>query len=223
MNMEGIWKFHEPIFEMNSISPLFHSESAWRGHLRFGYDLIANMKPACAVELGTHYGSSFFSFCQAAKDLSLDGTVLHAVDTWEGDAHSGAYGESVYSLVSRTAERYPHARLVRSTFDEANGLFADGSVDIVHVDGLHTYEAVRHDCELWMPKLAPGGLLLIHDTEVRIWDFGVWKWWEELSARFPSFSFPHSAGLGVVAPNGVSPLTQQLLENVPKLREHYGD
>ncbi|WP_176444942.1 class I SAM-dependent methyltransferase [Paenibacillus herberti] len=219
--MTETWTFYNPVFEMNLISPLFESESAWRGHVRFGYDLVANTRPPLVVELGTHYGSSFFSFCQAAKDLSLKGTQLHAVDTWEGDAHSGHYDENVFSMVSRVAERFPHALLNRNTFDDASLQYPDGSIDILHVDGLHTYEAVRHDCEVWMPKLAPGGLLLIHDTEMRIGDFGVWQWWQELSARCPSFSFGHSAGLGVAAPNGSGPVMEMLLASYPLLREHY--
>ncbi|MGN7456084.1 class I SAM-dependent methyltransferase [Paenibacillus pasadenensis] len=219
--MKETWTLHEPDFEFERLSPLFRSESAWRGHLAFGYDLVANLRPAAVVELGTHYGASFFSFCQAAKDLGLADTALHAVDTWEGDAHAGRYGHGVYELASRAAALYPGARLVRASFDEACGRFADDSIDILHIDGLHTYEAVRHDCETWLPKLAPGGLLLLHDIEVRIGDFGVWKWWAELAAGCPSVSFGHSAGLGVAAPKGEHPAIGLLRGRLAELQAHY--
>ncbi|QJC50862.1 class I SAM-dependent methyltransferase [Paenibacillus albicereus] len=220
--MNGSWKLHEPEFEFDRLSPLFRSESAWRGHMKFGYDLIAYRRPTVVVELGTHYGASFFSLCQAAKDMRLPDARLYAVDTWQGDAHAGRYGESVFELVRRAAALYPHAELVRSSFDEAAGQFADDSIDILHIDGLHTYEAVRHDCETWLPKLAPGGLLLLHDTEVRLGDFGVWKWWEELAATCPSASFGHSAGLGIAAPKGSHPAIDLLRGRLAELRHHYG-
>ena len=87
--------------------------------------------------------------------------------------------------------------LIRSTFDAAAERFGPESIDLLHIDGHHTEEAVRHDLEIWLPKLRPGGILLLHDVTMRGRDFGVWKVWAELEERGRTATFEESPGLGV--------------------------
>ena len=83
-------------------------------------------------------------------------------------------------------------------FEKAVDLFEDSSIDILHIDGLHTYEAVKNDYETWRPKLSHSAVVLFHDTQVRKDNFGVWQYWAELRQNFGGFEFLHSAGLGVL-------------------------
>ena len=171
----------------------------WTGHLSFAFWLVNALRPASFVELGTHSGNSYFAFCQAMAAAAPTGRA-YAVDTWAGDEHAGRYGEDVYADVAAFNRQHfaPFSTLVRSTFDEARGYFADGSVDLLHIDGMHSYDAVRHDYETWHSALSSRAVVLFHDINVRERDFGVWRFWGEISRQHPSFAFDHSNGLGVL-------------------------
>jgi GT2 family glycosyltransferase len=175
--------------------------SAWAAHVPFAMFLMDALRPRLLVELGTFTGVSYCAFCQAVKELKLD-TRCYAVDTWEGDRQSGFY-EGEETLKDLKAHHDPlygeFSSLIQSTFDEAVQRFEDGTIDLLHIDGYHTYEAVRHDFEMWLPKMSARGVVLLHDINVREPSFGVWKLWEELRPRYPHLEFTHAHGLGLLA------------------------
>lgn len=192
------------LLDISAFSPRsLQFPNAWIGHLPFAAWVIREVSPKIFVELGTHSGNSYFSFCQSVAEAGLS-IKCYAVDTWQGDEHAGQYSDQIFNEVSAHNQEYyaGFSRLLRMPFDDAASYFANESIDLLHIDGLHTYEAVRHDFEMWLPKLAPGAVVLFHDTNVRERNFGVWKFWEELQARYPNnLEFAHSHGLGVLQLN----------------------
>ncbi len=173
---------------------------SWLEHVPFAFWLVDALRPAVFVELGTQSGNSYASFAQAVQMLGLS-TAAYAVDTWRGDPQSGFYDESVFTEWADYHDRHfaAFSRLIRATFDEAVEHFADGTIDLLHIDGCHTYEAASADFQRWRPKQSRRGVTLFHDINVREGDFGVWRLWEELKTQSPSFEFLHGHGLGVLA------------------------
>ena len=49
------------------------------------------------------------------------------------------------------------------TSEEAAKTLID-PIEFLFIDGAHEYEFARLDCELWLPKVVPGGMVAMHDT-----------------------------------------------------------
>ena len=188
--------------------------STWVDHLPFAYDLVAAIRPKLIVELGVYNGLSFFTFCQSMVENNIDG-VAYGVDCWEGDARVNYRGNTY---------------LLRMFFNEALRHFEDNTLDLLHIDGLHTYEAIQEDFTNWYPKVKPGGIILFHDVMAKIKDFGAWKYFEELEGQYQDvFKFNHGFGLGVMRKPGGEPSDEPLLDllfskdedTIQKLRQLY--
>jgi predicted O-methyltransferase YrrM len=172
--------------------------SAWSQHAPFLLSLISLLQPRRHVEIGSHFGMSFLAACQAVQECGLQ-TQCIAIDSWMGDHQAGFYDSSgfeQFTYLLRT--RYPKiGYYIRCFFNDALACFADGSIDLLHIDGPHTYKAVKADYERWLPKMSDRGVILFHDITVYDGDFGVWRLLRDIEQRHPTFNFHHTHGLGI--------------------------
>lgn len=207
--------------------PRRNLSSAWMEHVPFALYVLDLVRPDIFVELGTFYGVSYCAFCQAVDELQLP-TKCFAVDTWSGDAHMGGYDKGILDNLKRhhdpLYDRF--STLIKSTFDNAVDQFADGTIDLLHIDGFHTYEAVKHDFETWKSKLSRRGVVIFHDTNEYKEDFGVWRFFAEIKARYPHFEFLHGHGLGIAAigentPPALLPLFEASEEEADVIRQFF--
>jgi hypothetical protein len=203
-------------------------ESAWLEHAPFAYWLMSVLRPSTVVELGTHNGFSFFTFCEAAERLGIDAT-LSAIDTWQGDDHAGFYGDEIYAgvLAVIEADYAQRAVLLRGYFSDFVDTFADGSIDLLHIDGRHAYEDVKEDFESWIPKVAEHGVVLFHDIAVLDRGFGVHRYFRELGETYPTLAFEHGSGLGVLSVGAPAPAVAPLFGATPaeadRIRAFYAE
>jgi len=194
-NNELDFIFKRPIFWR----PTYIAQSAWLEHIPFAFWLVDTLRPRKIVELGTHNGISYFSFCQAVIKLDLQ-TQCYAVDTWGGNEHAGQYDEEIYQQVSEHNQQHysNFSTLVRSTFDQALEHFPRNSIDLLHIDGQYNLEDVRHNFESWLPKLSDKAVIIMHNSNLRKSGFEIHQFMDGLKQNYPYFEFCHGNGLGVI-------------------------
>jgi predicted O-methyltransferase YrrM len=132
----------------------------WFNH-QAAYDyLLANMPQyGTFVELGAWLGKSSAYLCDKATDQNI--TII---DTWEGSpnelttTHKLATQVDIYKLfVENMGER--NYNVIKGTSKVAAKMFLKESLDVVFIDLTHTYEAVKEDIMLWLPKVKKGGYI----------------------------------------------------------------
>lgn len=171
--------------------------SAWRGLGSLAYQMVAELKPRRVVELGSFGGYSTCALALGLRDF-VPGATLDAVDTWQGDSHTGAYTERVLDQFQRLRRELGLMDIVRPRrmdFAAAAKVIPAG-IELLHIDGWHTYAAVSHDFELYRPLLAPGAVVLFHDVASHY--LGMRYFWWRLVKRFPAAAVDRSFGLGVI-------------------------
>lgn len=143
----------------------------------FAFWLVDVLRPSVIVELGTHSGVSYSAMCQAVQSLGV-ATSCFAVDTWKDDEHAGFYDESVYENFQAFYDRHYNAfsRLLDRFLTRRRRNFENGTIDLFHIDGLHTYRAARHDLESGC-LLSANAIVLLHDANVRESTFALHRLW----------------------------------------------
>jgi len=160
--------------------------TAWRGHRAFAQWLVETLRPDVVVDLGVDQGYSTICFAEPHRGQ------VYAVDCFEGDEHTG-FRDTQYAVQSLLLEYDLRNVTVLKTRFEDLAVTWSQPIDILHIDGLHTYEACKTDWGMWAGFVRPTGAILFHDVvsfpDVRqVFDEcgGIRLWFE------------HSAGLGIV-------------------------
>lgn len=169
--------------------------SPWLEHVPCAMLLVDLVRPATVVSLGGEPGVPYLALCQAVDELSLE-SRCYAVD-----AGPGGGGEQSDGVASDDVRRHHDplygrfSRLLRSSVDGARSRFDDGSIDLLQV--VHTASLGGGDLKRWLPKIRPGGVILLHGVDAASGDGFVPRLWAEVHEEYPSFSLVHGGGLGL--------------------------
>jgi hypothetical protein len=123
------------------------------------------------VEIGVAEGA----FSKVLLDV-IKPHKLHLVDPWEhqeradyeqdGNNADNETQESRYRSVAQLFAKETREGVVtihRRYSQDVAADFRDGQFDWIYIDGLHSYEGVQSDLDLYKGKLKPGGVIMGHD------------------------------------------------------------
>jgi hypothetical protein len=139
---------------MFDISPYLNPADPWPGQgepmsiiqrlYSEKYNLASILRPNSILEIGVRCGYSaaaFLAACPTARYLGID----HGVP---GDKHGGLDGALDFAR-QMLAEKFPSAQARIEVADtQQMSALPGGSVDLVYIDGDHSYSGCRHDLHL---------------------------------------------------------------------------
>ena len=111
------------------------------------------------VEIGSYLGASSTFLAIAAKERSC---VVYCVDTWVNDGMAEGPRDTYAEFLSNTQRFADEIRPLRGTSVEIAKRFSE-PIDLLFLDGDHSYAGCRSDIEAWLPKLQPGAVVVFHD------------------------------------------------------------
>lgn len=180
--------------KINYLKSIQTYPSAWIGHSELAIYLVDTFKPSVIVDLGVDYG--FSTFCFAYPQIGN----VYGVDWFQGDIHAGH--RNTYPIVM---EQYnslkneygiSNIEFIKSDFNDLAKIW-DKQINILHIDGLHTYDAVKTDFDTWSKFTDENSIILFHDIES--FPESVGKFFNELNGY--KLINTGSAGLGIYTPN----------------------
>ena len=127
--------------------------------------ITAHTKPKRIFEIGTASGQGTLLMAQQAPDATIETLDLGAA-TSSLDVQPGEPPVADLDAIGSAFRDTEHASRITQHFgDSARFDFSPfaGAIDLVFVDGSHTYKYVRADTDSALSMLAPGGVIVWDD------------------------------------------------------------
>ncbi|MBP7654304.1 radical SAM protein [Candidatus Dependentiae bacterium] len=135
------------------------------------HKLSKNLKTTnpVAVEIGSYLGASS---CFIADGIKNKSGKLYCIDTWENNSMSEGEKKTFAEFINNTVKFKNHIEILRGWSHDVINDFKklDEKIDLLFIDGDHSYKGCKRDWELYSPFLAQNAIVVFHDTE---WSEGV--------------------------------------------------
>lgn len=117
--------------------------------------LVSERRLDVVLEVGTQNGGTYWAWCRVAAETATVVSIdLPASD--ERRSRLRTYARRAQSQTLIQADSHDPR-----TVQQVDGF--RGSVDLLFIDGDHSYDGVRADFENYAPLVKPGGLIAFHD------------------------------------------------------------
>ncbi len=154
--------------------------------LEFGA-LIEKRRPKAFLEIGTRNGGTFFVLCQLADP---NATVI-SLDL-PGGTFGGGYTVFQIPVMRHMRKSHQRLHLLRTNshspeaLNRVSGALRGKRLDLLFIDGDHTYMGVKQDFEMYSSFVGPGGIVAFHDiVEITVEGIEVKRFWDEIKRHYP--------------------------------------
>jgi predicted O-methyltransferase YrrM len=179
-------------------SCLMDIENGMAGHQLFLFNLTREIKAQEVLEIGLGMANSTLAFLLALRETGGRLTTVDIAPMLEAIARIETVGLK------------GHWRLVQGASRDVRGRFPpDFHLDILFIDGNHSYNQCKSDYKLYSPLVREGGYIIFHDSATIA---GVMKLTNELKQRGVEYMhFPYCNGMFVIhkptrqSPGGLIP------------------
>jgi len=173
------------------------------------YGLVRSLKPKVVVEIGSARGRST---CFIGTGLKENGAgKLYAIDPHTKTAWNDLESVDTFEILQGNLKKLKlesQVEILRQTSDAAAAGWTR-QIDLLFIDGDHSYDGAMRDWELFSPFVQPFGSVVFHDT---LWDLkpdpkyarpdmGVPRVVDELRmAGYPVLTIDRDFGVSLVQP-----------------------
>jgi predicted O-methyltransferase YrrM len=147
--------------------------------------IVATLRPEKVMEIGTFKGGTLCVLCR----LSSPTADIISVDL-PGGKFGGGYS-AMRSFLYRSCCKYSQAMHLIRGDSQSNEILTRvksiaQSLDILFIDGDHTYEGVKRDFFAYSPLVRAGGVVAFHDIveHPKASDCEVSRFWNEIKEQY---------------------------------------
>lgn len=151
----------------------------------FLYRLARIFRPVLYVETGTDRGRSALHVA-----CGLDGLITTRVISIDIEY---VCSDELRGHALQLGLRNVEARTGDSVLEAEN--FAPESIDLLFLDSLHTYDHLKRELKVYLPKMQPGGLIVLDDIHINP---DMRRCWDEIPLDKRDVSSLHFSGFGLV-------------------------
>lgn len=161
---------------------------------------VQAQKPRVVVEIGTARGGMLYCFAQlAARDATLVSIDLPGAPNCGGQTATEREVFATFGPASQQMHFIPADSHLPATREQLRQILAGRRIDLLFIDGDHSYAGCMADFAMYRELVAPDGLIVFHDICMFPDEWqgaAVGVAWQELKARY--------GGEEIIDPAGVS-------------------
>src|SRR5437899_3606145 len=202
-----------------NFEPKVYTGGEMRFYLPLLHDIVVLERPALIVTLGLGDAQAHLTFCQTAAQQNIASrcAAIRRATVDENAADDPGWQRAQKA----TAEFFP---TISQLIDGGSTTeFSDGSVNVLLIDDVDSAETIRHELELWSPKLSSDALVMLHGLDLERTD-PPRSAWSTFVKEKAAAEFHNGIGLGIAtnrAEMKPSPLREAIFLNTAALEQSY--